>query len=310
MGIKGKAQCIQTAIEDTFLCIIFKNMVKITDIFGKGRIFLKDELQGNLIIIGGAEDKKGEKNILKYLCNNINKEDDLILIVTVASKVPHELGSEYKNVFGELGVKRIGTLNINKREDAYDDMNIKLLESADIVFFTGGDQLRITSLLGGTKLYSKIMEKFSEGCIFAGTSAGASVMSDTMIISGEDEESPKKCTLKMAPGFGLIKGAIIDQHFSQRGRIGRILVAVAENPQSLGIGIDEDTAIVVNNKGEINVIGSGAVYIFDGSGISHSNISEQYPDEIFSIYDLKLHILINGDGFNINSKIPICRAYR
>lgn len=284
-------------------------MVKIKDIFVKGRIFLEEKLQGNLIIIGGAEDKKGEKNILKYLCNNLNKETDYLLIVTTASKIPQELENEYKDVFRELGVKRIGALNINKREDAFDDMNIKLLENADIVFFTGGDQLRLTSLLGGTKLYKKVIERFSEGCIFAGTSAGASVMSETMIISGEDDESPRKCTLKMAPGFGLIKGTIIDQHFAQRGRVGRILVGIAENPQSLGIGIDEDTAIVVNKKGEISVIGSGAVYIFDGSGISYSNISEQCPNEIFSIYDIKLHILINGDGFDMNSKTPICRAH-
>lgn len=284
-------------------------MVKINYILTKGWIILKENYQGNLIIIGGAEDKKGEKSILKYLCSIINKEEDLILIVTAASELPVESGVEYKTVFMELGVKNIDTMSINSRKEAQDEKNLKLLDSANLVFFTGGDQLRITSLLGGTKLYKKIIEKFNEGCIFAGTSAGASVMCDTMIISGLDDESPRKCTLKMAPGLGVIKGAIIDQHFAQRGRTGRLLVAVAENPESLGIGIDEDTAIVANSKGEIKVIGSGAVYIFDGSGISYSNISEQHLNEIFSIYDLKLHILIAGDGFNMISRCPVSRAY-
>lgn len=284
-------------------------MVKILDIFTKGWILLDDQHQGNLIIIGGAEDKTGEKSILKYLCSLIEKEEDLILIVTAASELPQELGREYKSIFMELGVKNIDTLNIIKRDDAQDEKNLRLIENADLIFFTGGDQLRITSLLGGTKLYRKIIESFQEGCIFAGTSAGASVMCDTMIISGKDEESPRKCTLKMAPGLGVIKGAIIDQHFAQRGRTGRILVAVAENPQSLGIGIDEDTAIVVNKEGMIKVIGSGAVYVFDGSGITYSNISEQNLNEIFSIYNLKLHVLIAGDGYNMNSRSPVSRAY-
>lgn len=137
-----------------------------------------------------------------------------------------------------------------------------------------------------------------------GTSAGASVMSDTMIITGPDEESPKKCTLKMAPGLGFIRGVIIDQHFAQRGRIGRLLVGIAENPESLGIGIDEDTAVVVKDNGEFKVIGSGAVYVIDGSGISSSNVSEQYPEEVLSIFNVKLHVLKKGNKFNIVSKLP------
>ena len=120
-------------------------------------------------------------------------------------------------------------------------------------------------------------------------------MSDTMIVSGPDEESPKKCTLKMAPGLGLIKGVIIDQHFAQRGRIGRILVGIAENPQSIGIGIDEDTAIVVNETGDLQVIGSGAVYVIDGSRITNTNVSEEHPDDILSIYNVLLHVLKSGD---------------
>lgn len=265
---------------------------------------MEEKLEGNLIIIGGAEDKKGDKSILKEICSKLNKEKDILVIATIASEIPEELGNEYNNIFRNLGIKNIRILNIENRKNAYDNDNIGKIKDASLVFFTGGDQLRITSLIGGTPLYLKIHELYKNGCIFVGTSAGASVMSETMIVTGPDDESPKKCTLKMAPGLGLIKGVIIDQHFAQRGRIGRLLVGIAENPESLGIGIDEDTAIVVKNDGEVNVIGSGAVYIIDGSHISSSNVSEQHPEEILSIFDVKLHVLKNGNKFNILNKLP------
>lgn len=262
-------------------------------------------LRGNLIIIGGAEDKKGEKNILKEVCSKIDKEKDELVIATIATDLPKEVGAEYRNIFERLGVRNINILDIQEREDAHEIHNIEMMEKASLVFFTGGDQLKITSLLGGTPLFRAIHESHEKGCVFVGTSAGASVVSDTMIITGDDEESPKKCTLKMAPGLGLINNVVIDQHFAQRGRIGRLLVAIAENPESLGIGIDEDTAIMVNDKGEFQVIGSGAVYIIDGSPITYTNVSEQYPDEILSMFDIKMHVLKNGDKFNLNIRQPI-----
>ncbi|MCH3965320.1 MAG: cyanophycinase [Clostridium sp.] len=265
---------------------------------------MEERLEGNLIIIGGAEDKRGDKHILKEVCSKLDKEEDILVVATIASEIPEELGSEYNTVFKELGIKNIRILNIEKRTSAYYKENIDKIENAALIFFTGGDQLRITSLIGGTPLYSKIKDLYKNGCIFVGTSAGASVMSDTMIVTGPDDEAPKKCTLKMAPGLGFIKGVIIDQHFAQRGRIGRLLVGIAENPESLGIGIDEDTAIVVKDNGEFKVIGSGAVYIIDGSNISCTNVSEQYPEEVLSIFDVKLHVLKNGNKFNIISKLP------
>lgn len=263
------------------------------------------KIQGNLIIIGGAEDKKHDKDILKEVCKKIDKEKEELLIATVASELPEELGEEYTNIFKNLGVKNVRVLNINNRKDTHYEGNISLIKNASLIFFTGGDQLRITSLLGGTPLYSALKKAYREGCIFVGTSAGASVMSDTMIVSGLNDESPRKCTLKMAPGLALIKGVIIDQHFAQRGRIGRLLTGIAENPQWLGIGIDEDTAIVVKPEGEFKVIGSGAVYIIDGTEISGTNVSEQYPDEILSIFDVKFHVLKNGDKFDLNYRRPI-----
>lgn len=266
---------------------------------------MSEKIKGDLIIIGGAEDKEGDKEILKKVCSSINKEEDNILIATIATEYPKEALEKYTRIFNKLGVNKIKGLNIKERADSLNKENIKLVEEASLIFFTGGDQLRITSLIGGTPIYDAIKEASSDGCIIVGTSAGASVMSDTMIVSGLDDESPRKCTLKMAPGLSLIKGVIIDQHFAQRGRIGRLLTGIAENPQWLGIGIDEDTAIIVNPEGQFKVIGSGAVYIIDGTEISGTNVSEQYPDEILSIFDVKLHVLKNRDKFDLNYRRPI-----
>lgn len=265
---------------------------------------MEEKLEGNLIIIGGAEDKTGEKKILKEVCNKLAKDRDILVIATIASEVPEELGNEYYKIFTQLGIKNVRILNIVDRKGAFAANSIKAIENASLIFFTGGDQLRITSLIGGTPLYSKIQELYENGCTFVGTSAGASIMSDTMIITGPNDESPKKCTLKMAPGLGFIKGVIIDQHFAQRGRIGRLLVGIAENPQSLGIGIDEDTAIIVKDNGQFVVMGSGAVYVIDGSDITYSNVSEQYPDDILSIFNVKVHVLKQGNRFNFTSKLP------
>lgn len=266
---------------------------------------LEEKLNGSLIIIGGAEDKQGDQGILKEVCNKFNKEKDVITIATVATEFPQEVGAQYKDIFEKLGVQNINFLSVECRANAYEKANIEIIERSSIVFFTGGDQLRITSLLGGTPLNKVIKTQYEKGCVFVGTSAGASVMSDTMIVSGVDEESPKKCTVKMAPGLGFIKSVIIDQHFAQRGRIGRLLGAVAQNPESLGIGIDEDTAIIVDRTGKFIVIGSGAVYIIDGGEISYTNVSEQYPEQVLSIFDVKVHVLKNNDNFDIIQRKPI-----
>lgn len=269
---------------------------------------MENKIEGNLIIIGGAEDKTGEKTILKLVSSRIKSKEEKMVIVTVATENPEECGNEYKGIFKSLNVNDISILNVKSREDAHNLQNIQLLNNASVVFFTGGDQLRITSILGGTPLYKIMKESYRRGCTYVGTSAGASVMSDTMIVSGPDDESPKKCTLKMAPGLGLIRGVIIDQHFAQRGRIGRLLVGVAENPETLGIGIDEDTAIVVNEAGEFSVIGSGAVYVLDGADINYSNVSEQHQEETLSIFNIKLHILKSGNNFNTKSKSPYANS--
>lgn len=261
-------------------------------------------LSGNLIIIGGAEDKEGKKEILNRVCSSINENEDMLLIATIATEFPEEAAKKYKDVFKELKIKNIRVLNITERIDAFEEANADLIKKASLIFFTGGDQLRITSLIGGTLVYDALKEAYEKGVFIVGTSAGASVMSDTMIVQGNDEDSPRKCTLKMSPGLGLIKDVIIDQHFAQRGRIGRLLTGIAQNPEVLGIGIDENTAIIVNREGLVEVVGESAVYFIDGSSITYSNVSELNAEEVLSMHNVKLHILTDGDKFNLIKKLP------
>lgn len=266
---------------------------------------MKDiELNGNLIIIGGAEDKEGKKEILKKVCKCIDKDKELLLIATVATEYPKEAAEKYKRVFTELGVKNLEILDISFRDDSFKEKNIENIKKASLIFFTGGDQLRITSLIGGTPVNDALKEAGKNGKYIVGTSAGASVMSDTMIVEGEDEESPRRCTLSMSPGIGFIENVIIDQHFAQRGRIGRLLTGVAQNPKCLGIGIDENTAIIVDKDGILEVIGAGAVYFIDGKNITYTNVSEQNADEVLSMYNVKLHILKEGNKFSLIRRLP------
>ena len=265
---------------------------------------MSEKISGNLIIIGGAEDKEGDKEILKRVAKYIDSEKEKLVIATIATEYPEKSYKKYKQVFEGSGIINIDNVDISRREDAFKLENVEIINNANLLFFTGGDQLRITSMIGGTLVYDAIKELCNRGGLIAGTSAGASVMSDTMIVQGEDDESPHKCTLKMSPGLGLVKNIIIDQHFAQRGRIGRLLTAIAENPEVLGIGIDEDTAIVVSDKGKAEVIGSGAVYFIDGSSIDYSNVSEQYSEEVLSIFNVKLHVLKEGNKFNLLDKVP------
>lgn len=263
---------------------------------------MSEKVKGNLIIIGGAEDKYGESKILKEVVDVIGGHGAKLMILTTATEKPEEVGNEYRNVFERLGASEIEVLNINSREDANSDDNVNRIMSSTGIFFTGGDQLRITSILGGTKVYKALHDVYIKGVVIIGTSAGASVMSGTMIVDGNSNDPARKCTLKMAPGLGLLEEAIVDQHFDQRGRIGRLLCGVAENPYMLGIGIDEDTAIRVYPDAHFEVIGTNAVTVADGRTIKSSNVSELKPDEILAISNVTLHVLPSGYGFDMKSR--------
>lgn len=264
-----------------------------------------EKIFGNLLIIGGAEDKKGDCTILKEFIKLAGEATGKIIIITTATELPVEVGNEYHNLFLQLGAGQVRVLQVENRLEAEDETSIALVQSATGIFFTGGDQLRITSILGGTALDDALHEIYRKGVIIAGTSAGASAMSNTMVVEGNSDDAPKKNTLKMAPGLGLLEEVTIDQHFAQRGRLGRLLTAVAQNPYILGIGIDEDTAIVVDREANFTVIGSQTVTIVDGKEIDMTNVSEMEPDQPLVLTNVILHILPAGYRYNLKSRTVI-----
>jgi cyanophycinase len=194
---------------------------------------------------------------------------------------------------------------MNTREEGFDEARIKQMERASVVFFTGGDQLKITSQLGDTPVYQCMQEIYRRGATIAGTSAGAAAMPETMVIAGRSDSSYELSALDMAPGLGLISDVVIDSHFAERGRMGRLLGAVAQSPKNLGFGIDEDTAIMVGPDRCIEVLGTGAVYIVDGTGITYSTLTEKHTEGIVTILNVKLHVLGKGDKFDLNGRHPV-----
>jgi cyanophycinase len=267
---------------------------------------MASKAKGNLIIIGGHEDKNDGKKILKIVANMAKEGNDRLVIIAAATTAsPEEQIEEYTKIFKDLGVKNVDALSIRERPDAYEEKNVELIKRARVFFFTGGDQLRITSMMGDSPIYMCLQQIYNEGGTIAGTSAGAAVMSETMLIAGPGDESNRIDSLNMAPGLGLLKGVVIDSHFAERGRMGRLLGAVSQNPANIGLGIDEDTAIIVQNQTQFRVTGSGAVYVVDGSGISYTSLSEKSPNGALSLYNVKLHVLADGDRYDLRKRQPM-----
>jgi cyanophycinase len=257
-----------------------------------------------LIIIGGHEDKEDERLILRDLVRRIG--DGKLVVATVASREPEEMWETYERVFGRLGVKDLHHLNLDSREDACREKNARALDDAAGVFFTGGDQLKITMLLGGTEIARRIRAIYEDGGVIAGTSAGASVLSDTMIVGGGTGSSARiGQTVRMAPGLGLIGDVLIDQHFAERGRVPRLLGALAQNPRMLGLGIDENTAVVFERHARrFRVVGDGAVYVFNATDMTYANLTEEETDRALSMFGVRIDVLSQGDSFDLSSRRP------
>ena len=256
---------------------------------------------GPLIIIGGREDKEGERVILKEVARRL--KGGRLVIATVASHEPDGYFESYREAFAGIGVTDLVELYVEERSQSLQSPSLKALDGAGGVFFSGGDQLRISSQIGDTPIERRIRELHEAGAVIAGTSAGASVMSETMLVKGASAESYRIGDLHMAPGLGLIRDLIIDQHFAERGRYGRLLGAVAHNPRLLGVGIDENTAIVVEGRG-FRVIGSGAAYVVDGEDSTHSNIAEARAERALSMFNVCMHVLSSGDRFDLDARKP------
>ncbi len=261
---------------------------------------------GHLLVIGGAEDKYNERRILKKFLELAGGDKAEVLIVPVASDFPEFAADVYTQAFRNLGIANPRVLRATSRQDVVHADYERLTDGVTGVFMTGGDQMRLVSLLGGTKLAEVLRKKVRDtNVVMAGTSAGAAAMSTSMIVRGEPSSHPHKNAVKLSPGLGFLKNIIIDQHFSERGRISRLITAVSYNPYNLGIGIDENTAIILDGKGILEVFGQGTTTIVDGSQISFNEIAEVADNEAFSICGVQFHVLRDGLVYNYLERHPM-----
>ncbi len=260
--------------------------------------------RGCLIIIGGGEDRspQGPRVILREVARHVH--GGKLILATVASHRPEGYLDEYARAFADLGVGELVELYVEERSRAGDRDKLAVRDDAAGIFFSGGDQLRIVSQIGDTGIEAKVRALYERGGVVAGTSAGASVMSEMMLVRGTSKITHRIGDLHMAPGMGLMRDVIIDQHFAERGRFGRLIGAIAHNPRILGIGLDEDTAAVVEGD-RFRVIGSGAVYVVDGTDISYSNVGEGRWEQALSMHDMRVHVLSDDDGFDLKARRPI-----
>ena len=266
----------------------------------------REIIGGHLLVIGGAEDKYNERRILKKFLELAGGEKAEVLIVPVASDFPEFAADVYTQAFRNLGVSNPRVLRATSRQDVFQADADVLLDGVTGVFMTGGDQMRLVSILGGTKFADKLRHMVREtNIVLAGTSAGAAGMSTSMIVRGESTPHPHKNSVRLSPGLGFLKNIIIDQHFTERGRISRLITAVSFNPYNLGIGIDENTAIILNKEGMMEVYGQGSITIVDGSQITYNEIAEVADNQEFSVCGVQLHVLRDGLFYDFLNRHPM-----
>jgi len=257
--------------------------------------------EGSVIIIGGAEDKVRDRVILSRFASLAGGRDATIAVISTASSLGPEAGDRYRQVLGELGVARVRTIDAVVRAQANDDTIALALRDATGIFMTGGNQLRLSSIIGGTRLADAVLDRFRQGAVVAGTSAGASAMSSHMIAFGASGATPKHRMAQIAAGLGVLPGVIIDQHFQQRNRLGRLLSLIAQNPSLLGLGVDEDTAGVVGPDHVMEVIGRGSITVVDGAR-SETDAWEVHGHRPLMISGVVLHSLPAGYRFDLRRR--------
>ncbi|MDQ3100127.1 MAG: cyanophycinase [Bacteroidota bacterium] len=275
--------------------------------------------KGKLIAVGGNEDKGAmpegghrerifrsdfiEAGILRRVVNEIGGKDKCLAVITSASSIPMEVGSNYIEAFGKLGLANIDHMDIRDRKDVTPEMTERL-KKADGVMISGGNQLRLTSIFGGTGFLQLLKSRYfnEEGFVIAGTSAGAMCMSNTMIYQGHSSTGLFKGEVKITTGLALVSDVIIDSHFVARGRFSRLTQAVAANPDSIGIGLGEDTGVVITNGEHMEIIGSGQVIIFDGHEMRHTNIADIEEGRAVSVEHMIVHIISGGYNYNVKQR--------
>ena len=257
--------------------------------------------RGYVIPIGGGEEKFKNPEILDRFIDVCGGKEARIGIIPTASELD-DTGRNYEKLFRRIGVKHARVLNFISREDCQSGEDVQYIEKCDGVFMTGGNQLRLSTTLGGTAVAQVIRRRNAEGMHVAGTSAGAAFMPEHMIAGGMEGSTPHPDMVTMAPGLGLTNAFIIDQHFRERDRLGRLLTALAYNPFAVGIGLDEDTAAFIRPGDAFDVVGSGGITVIDPTDLSYSSMDQARRGDPVSLIGVKLHILIAGGRFDITTR--------
>ena len=263
--------------------------------------------RGWIVPIGGAENKENDRHILERFVQVSGGGRADIVVIPTASRML-ETGPRYEKLFNELGAERVTVMDFDTRRDCQETGRLQRLEEASGIFFTGGNQLRLSTLLGGTPVAKLIRECNARGVTVGGTSAGASILSEHMIASGDEGSSVVSGSVRLAPGLGLTNRFIIDQHFRQRDRLGRLITALSYNPFAVGIGLDEDTATFISPDQTLEVVGSGGVTVVDASEVSFSSIGEVSEGQPVCTLGLRLHILVAGATFALNTRLAAAGA--
>lgn len=254
--------------------------------------------RGYVIPIGGAEEKIDNPEILTKFVDLCGGKDAVITVIPTASQLD-DTGERYQKIFEEIGVKKTYSLPINERSDAQNPDYVATLEKSTGIFVTGGNQLRLSTILGGTPIAQTIRQLNAQGVHYAGTSAGAAIVSQHMITGGNTGTVPTEGGVNLAPGMGLINTIVVDQHFNERNRLARLLSAVSYNPFLTGVGLDEDTAAFIDHNNVFTVVGSGAITLVDPSDIEHSSMAEARSGDALTLLNLKVHILASGARYDI-----------
>jgi cyanophycinase len=262
------------------------------------------EIKGILMPIGGAEDKTGNREVLCRFIEETGKKTPRVCLITVATNIPEELIRDYKKAFKAINHTLLSTIHFDTRSEADQKKHLEMIRKSDAVLFSGGDQLKLSSLMGGTKLLALIKDRYTKekDFVIAGTSAGAAAMSDTMIISGSSEDALIKGELELTNGLDFIDSVFIDTHFIERGRFGRLIQTLAYNPGVVGVGLGENTAIIIRKGKELEVVGSGLVMIADGTNISYTDLMEIENGEPITVEGIKIHVLGPGKRFLLSEK--------
>ena len=258
--------------------------------------------RGWIIPIGGAENKENDRHILERFVRVSGGADADIVVIPTASRM-NETGPRYERLFTDLGAARVTVMDFDTRRDCQEPGRLERLGEASGIFFTGGNQLRLSTLLGGTPVAKLIRVRNAHGVTVGGTSAGASILSEHMIAFGDEGSSVVSGSVRLAPGLGLTNRFIIDQHFRQRDRLGRLLTALSYNPFAVGIGLDEDTAAFIGPDETVEVAGSGGVTIVDAADVSYSSIDSVDEGEPVCLLGLRLHMLVAGATFNLHTRV-------